>query len=101
MDGANIGVVERRGGTRFALETLQCRGIPGEFVWQELQGDTASELEVFCFVNHAHTTAAEDLQNSIVRDFLADQNLFVGGRGNRALGFDFVSILTRRFRPPY
>src|SRR5258708_17773142 len=101
MDGADIGMIQGRRGASFALETLHGGGIPGQFFRQELQSDAASEFDVFGLVNYTHTAAAQDLQDSIMRDLLTDQDLFVGGRGNRALGFYLVRVLTRMFRPLY
>src|SRR5689334_21154411 len=93
MNRTNLTMIERRGGTRFSLKTLQCRSISGEFVGQEVQGHAASELDVLSLVDHAHTAASYDLKHSIMGDLLAGQSLFVAGRRNRALGFHFLCIL--------
>src|SRR5688572_2497512 len=65
-------MVERGGGTGFALETLQSLAIFGKLLGKELQGDAASEPCVFGLVHHAHAPAPELLDDSIVRDGLAD-----------------------------
>src|ERR1700730_6817484 len=73
MDGADIGMIERRSGTRLALGTLPACGIPCEFFRQELQAHATSELNVFCLVNDAHAAAAENVKHPVMRDALADQ----------------------------
>ena len=57
VDGADIWVVQRRSGARFALEALHGRPFAGQFFRQELQSDASAKLDVFCFVNHAHAAA--------------------------------------------
>ena len=46
--------------------------VMGEFVRQELQSDVTAELYVLGFVHHSHATAAQLLNNAVVRDGLAD-----------------------------
>jgi len=37
MNGADIGVIQRRGGTGFALQSLKCVTVPGQLFWKKLQ----------------------------------------------------------------
>src|SRR5262245_22533166 len=73
IDSADIRMVEGRGGLGLALEALKGDRILGELFRQELQSGTATQLEIFGFVHHSHTTAAEDLQHSVLADFLPGQ----------------------------
>ena len=75
VDGADIGVIQRRGGPRFTLETLQHLSVFGNIVRQEFQRDEASQAHVFGLVDHAHTAAAEFLDNPIMRDGLSDERI--------------------------
>ena len=44
----------------------------GEFVGKELQGDVATELQVFRLVHNTHPAPTQLLDNAVVRDGLAD-----------------------------
>jgi hypothetical protein len=39
-----------------------------KFVRKELQGDVATELEVFCFIDHTHTAAADLAEDAVMRN---------------------------------
>ena len=68
INGANMGMVESRGGARFTLKAFQSLAVLGEMFGQELQGDESAELGVFGLVDYTHTTAAEFLKYPVVRD---------------------------------
>ncbi len=72
VDGANVGMIERGRGPRFAPEALERLRILRQFVGQKLQGYAPAQAQVFSLVDHTHTTAAEFLQNAVVRDGLPD-----------------------------
>src|SRR5580693_4693055 len=72
VDGAYIGMVQRRGSFGFPLKAAQGLRIIGHVIGQELEGDKTSELNILSLVHHAHSAAAELLNNAIVRDVLAD-----------------------------
>jgi hypothetical protein len=40
--------------------------VVGEFVGKELQGDVATELEVFGFVDHTHAPAADPAEDAVM-----------------------------------
>ena len=75
VDRADVGMVQRRGRLRFALKTPQGLRVFGNFVGKELQGDKATELDVFRLVDHTHPTAAELLNDSIVGNDLAEHGI--------------------------
>jgi hypothetical protein len=72
VDGANVGMVQRGGGLRLALESGQGLWVSGYFFGKELQGDKAAQTRVFSLVDNAHATATQLLDDAVVRDGLAD-----------------------------
>ena len=73
VDGADVGVVQRRCGARLAAESLQGLGIVGEVGRQELQRDEALQPRILGFVDDAHAAAAQLLDDAVVRERLTDQ----------------------------
>ena len=72
VDGADVGMVQGGGSLGFTLEALQCLGVSGHFVGQELQRNETAEVGVLGLVDHTHAAAAELLDDAVVRDGLAD-----------------------------
>ena len=56
---ANIGMVQGRSSPRLAAEAVQRLRVRCYIVWQELEGNEASEIKVLSFVDDAHATAAQ------------------------------------------
>ena len=77
VDRANVRVIERGSGEGFALKALAGRGIFLHFGRKEFQGHVPAQLEVFGFVDHTHSAAAELRQNAIMRNSFSDH-----GRGD-------------------
>ncbi len=73
VDRADVGVLERGGGPRLALQPLERLRVPAELLRQELQRHAAAELQILGFVDDAHAAAAELREDAVVRDRLADQ----------------------------
>jgi hypothetical protein len=71
-DRADVGVLERRSRLGFPLEPLECLRVARQLVREELQGDSAPELEILGLVDDAHAAAAELSEHAVVRDRLAD-----------------------------
>ena len=71
VNGADVGMIERRGGLGLAPETLQSRAVPGESLRQELERDESVQPGVFGLVDDAHTPAAQFLEDTVVRNSLA------------------------------
>src|SRR5579859_5144586 len=65
-------MVQSRGGAGFAAKTLQCLRVVSNIVRQELQGDQASQRDVLGLINDTHSTAAQLIQDAVMRDGLAD-----------------------------
>jgi hypothetical protein len=83
IDGADVRVVQRRGGARFAQEALHRLRLVGAILRQELERHLARELHVFGEIDHAHAARAERVEDAIVRDGLADhgaEGLSLDGR---------------------
>ena len=72
VDGADIGVVQGGGGAGFALKTVECQGIFFRLGRQELERDMAAQVDVLGLVHHAHSSAAQLREDTVVRDGLAD-----------------------------
>jgi hypothetical protein len=60
VDGDDVGVVERRGGARLALEAAQVLAARRQLVEQELERDGAAQRHVLRQVDHAHPAAADE-----------------------------------------
>ena len=73
VDVADIGVLKRGCGARFAAEALQRLRIATQFLRQELQCDLAAQLQVLGAIDHSHSSAADDGQHPIVGDGSANQ----------------------------
>ncbi len=79
VNGADVGMVQGRGGPSLTAKTLERLRVLGEVIGQELQRDIAPELRVFGFVNHSHATAAQLFGNPVVRDGLIDHGGGISG----------------------
>ena len=79
VDGADVRVVQ--GGRSFglALKTAEGLCVVGEFVGKELQGNVATELEVFCLVHDTHPPAADLAEDAVMGNRLPHG---LGGRGH-------------------
>ena len=69
IDCADVRVIKRRSGEGFALEAFACAGIFSRFFGKKFQRDAAVQLQVFGFVDHAHS-AAELSNDAVVRNQL-------------------------------
>src|ERR1700736_6183143 len=78
---ANVGMVERRGGTRFSLETFHRSSVVRQLLRQELQGNAAAQLNVLSLIDHSHASATDYLEHSVMGDLLA--NPVCGERGKK------------------
>src|SRR5713101_4773824 len=80
MDRADVRVVEGGCSFGFPLEAAEGLCVVGEFVRKELQGDMATEVEVFRLVHHAHAPAADLAKYAVMGNRLPDM---LRGRGHR------------------
>ena len=72
INGADIRMIQRRSGARFALKALQRLRIFSEHIGQEFQCDPPAKAKVFGSIHLAHSSSPESAQNAIVRDRFAD-----------------------------
>src|SRR5882724_11593250 len=73
VNGADVGVIQRGGGSRLTPKTLQGLRVLCQGLRQELQGHEPAQLHVLRFINHAHAAAAELLDDVVMRNGLSDQ----------------------------
>ena len=74
MNSANVWMIESGSGLRFTLETSQSLRISSNFIRQELQCNEAMQPGVLGLKDHTHAAAAELLDDTIVRNGLADHS---------------------------
>src|SRR5271166_7055894 len=72
IDRADIGMVQGRSRLGLSLEAKQCLGISGYVIRQKFQRNKSVQGEVFGFVDDTHASAAEFLENAVMRDDLVD-----------------------------
>ena len=66
MNGADVGMAERRGRPGFAQEALH-RGRVGHQVWrQTLERDLASQTRIFGAIHHSHTARSQRVQEPVM-----------------------------------
>jgi hypothetical protein len=73
VDRANVGVIQRGGGSRFTLETLEKLGVLRHFVGKKFESDFASEARVVGLVHDTHAATAQFAGDCVVRNTLPDQ----------------------------
>src|SRR5580700_8241727 len=74
VDGANVGVVERRGGAGFALESFEGLRVFGEVFRKEFQRYETPKGSVFGLVDDAHPPATQRFEDAVMRDRAADHS---------------------------
>ena len=72
VDGADVGVIERRGGLRLPPEALERLGVEGPIVAEELEGDLPLQPDIFGLVDHPHATAAQRAEDGVMGNRLTD-----------------------------
>ena len=72
VNGADVGMVQRRSRLRLALKPAERLRILGHFIGQKLQCHEAVQPGVFGFINHTHPAAAEPVHNAVMRNGLPD-----------------------------
>ncbi len=86
VNGADVGMVQRRSRLRLALKAAECLGILGHFIGQKLECDKTMQPRVFRFVNHTHPAAAKLVDNAVMRNGLADHGFANPKAGERRCG---------------
>jgi len=65
VNGADVGMVQSRGGTRLPAEALQGEGVPGELVGKEFEGDEAAQFLVLRLIDHSHAATAKSFEDLV------------------------------------
>ncbi len=73
MNGADIGVVESRGGTRLTAKAFQGQRIVHQIFRKKLQGHGSPERSVFRAVHNTHASATESFHDAVMGDCLIDE----------------------------
>ena len=68
IDRADMGMVKRSCGARFAQEALERPLVRCEFFRQKLQGDLAPQDQVFSAIHHSHATATQLFDYTVMGD---------------------------------
>ena len=67
MNGSDVGVVQFRCGSGFVYKSIPGRFIACQFRWKKLQGDDTLEFCILGFVDITHASAAQLLDDLIMR----------------------------------
>ena len=86
VDGADVRVVQRGRSFGLPLEAAEGLRVVGEFVGKELQGDVATELQVFRLIHHTHSAAADLAEDAVVGNRLPH------GLGRRGHWVDMLGV---------
>ena len=99
VNGADVGMIQRRSRARLAAKTLQRSRIARHIVRQKLERDKASQARVLGLVDDTHAAAAELFDNAVVRDGGVDHDLGAGRMmpDDRALAGGSQFVLDRSF----
>src|SRR5262245_37720734 len=72
VDGADVGMIERRSRPSLTPKPFQNLLILRQVRWQEFEGDSSPELDVFGLVDHAHATRSKLLKDTVMRNSRTD-----------------------------
>jgi hypothetical protein len=72
IDRADVGMVQCRRSSCFALKSLNCLLILRQIVGQKLECHASAQFRVLSLVHYTHPASAEFLDNAVVQDGLAD-----------------------------
>src|SRR6266853_4193928 len=72
INGADVGMVEGRGGPCLALKSLQSLMVANQFGWKELQRYIPAQLEILGAIYHSHAPAAQMFLDAVVGDDFAN-----------------------------
>ena len=81
IDGADIRVIERGGGARFAAKSFEGLRILRDIFGKKFEGDETAEVCVFGFVDDAHAATTEFFDDAVVGNCVAEHGGVVGHRG--------------------
>src|SRR5271170_4384317 len=85
VDGADIEMVQCRGGLGFTLKTLEGNRITSEFFWQEFQRYQPTQFKILGLENYSHATAPDDIEYAVMRNLPPNKRAGLKGRLRSAL----------------
>src|SRR5262249_19671737 len=74
VDGKNVWVIQRRGGSRFLLESPEVGGVVTGFGPDQLEGDIATEPFIVRAEDLSHSSSAYFFEDPVVPDALPDHS---------------------------
>src|SRR3989454_797141 len=80
VDSADVRMVQRRCSAGFTAEALEGLRILCDGIGQKFQGYKTAELSIFGAIYHTHASAAQLVQDSVMRDRLPRNGICVGHR---------------------
>jgi hypothetical protein len=66
VDRADVRMVQRGRSFGFSLETAEGLRVVGKIIGKKLQGNVATQLEVFSFIHHTHPAAADPAEDAVM-----------------------------------
>ncbi len=81
VNGADVGLIQCRGGLGFALKTRQTLGIMCRVRRKKFQRHKTMQAGIFRFVHHTHSAATKFLNDAIMGDLAAFHVASLVGRG--------------------
>jgi hypothetical protein len=91
MNGADVGMIECRGRSSFALKSLQSLAVANHLRRQELEGYISAEFEVKSAVNHSHAATAQPVFNAVMGNSFAKHAPLATGRPILGRGYKQVN----------
>ena len=70
VNSANVGMVQRRGGLRFAFESLQRELVLCQIFRKEFQRHKTPQLDIFGLIDNTHPAAAQLFHDAVMRNGL-------------------------------
>src|SRR3954454_4389229 len=67
VNGADVRMVQGGRCLCLPLKTTEGLRVVGEFVWKELQGDMATQLQVFSLIHYPHAPATDLTDDAVVQ----------------------------------
>ena len=66
VDRADVGMIQRRSGTRLTTETFERLSVTGYVIGKKFQCDEAPQFGVFGLVDNSHATAAKLFEDAVM-----------------------------------
>ena len=74
VDSADVGMVQRRGGTGFAAKAVKDGKLAADLIGEKFERNETAQADVLRLVDHAHSPAAKFFDDSIMGYGFADHD---------------------------